>query len=58
MYVHVDRVIALLDEGLAPGGFASGPDGLKLFYARLVTEGIVKDARELPLLAAWVEALA
>lgn len=58
MYVHVDRLIALLDEGLALGGFASGPDGLKLFYARLVTEGIVKDARELPLLAAWVEALA
>jgi len=58
MYVHVDRLIALLDEGLAPGGFASGPDGLKHFYARLVTEGIVKDARELPLLAAWIEALA
>ena len=57
MYVHVDRLIALLDEGLAPGGFARGPDGLKLFYARLVTEGIVKDARELPLLAAWLKAL-
>jgi len=57
MYVHVDRLIVLLDEGLASGGFASGPDGLKAFYARLVSEGIVKDARELPLLAAWIEAL-
>jgi len=57
MYVHVDRLIALLDEGLATGGFASGPDGLKLFYARLVTEGIVQDTRELPLRAAWLKAL-
>jgi hypothetical protein len=58
MYVHVDRLVALLDEGLAAGGFASGPDGLKAFYARLVDEGIVKDRRELPLLAAWLEAVA
>jgi len=58
MYVNVDRLITLLDEGLAPGGFASGPDGLRLFYARLISEGIVKDPRELPLLAAWIEAIA
>ena len=55
MYVHVDRLIALLDE--LAGAIEPGPRGLVTLYGTLVAEGIVKDAREVALLQSWLETL-
>ena len=52
MYVHVDRLINLLDEFSEPE-----PEGLYKFYSRLVNEKIIKDSSELPLLEAWLAAI-
>lgn len=55
MYLHVDRLLALLDESVA--ALEPGPRGLHSLYAKLVAAGIVKDARELSLLQSWLDAL-
>jgi hypothetical protein len=57
MYRHVDRLIALLEETVDSRAIPPGPCGLQALYGRLVAEGIVGDARELPLLRAWCDAL-
>lgn len=55
MYLHVDRLIALLDD--LAGALEPGSRGLVPLYAALVAEGIVKDPREVALLEAWLEAV-
>lgn len=55
MYLHVDRLIALLDD--LAGALEPGSRGLVPLYATLVAEGIVKDPREVALLEAWLEAV-
>jgi hypothetical protein len=55
MYVNVDRLLALLDEATETVDLA--PRAMRSLYTRLVDAGIVGDARELPLLQAWLEAI-
>ena len=55
MHLHVDRLLALLDESV--GTLEPGPRGLESIYGTLVAQGIVKDARELPLLRSWLAAI-
>ena len=55
MYVHVDRLIALMDD--VTGAIEPGPRGLVTLYGTLVAEGIVKDAKEVALLQSWLDAV-
>ncbi|MGI9177396.1 MAG: hypothetical protein ACR2IT_06010 [Pirellulales bacterium] len=55
MYLHVDRLLALLEDTI--GGLEPGPRGLQMLYGRLVDANIVKDARELSLLERWLKAV-
>jgi hypothetical protein len=56
MYVHVDKLIAILDEHLESPACKT-PDIIAV-YQKLVHHGIVKDPRELTLLNAWLECTA
>lgn len=55
MYLNVDRLLAVLEE--ATTTLEPGPGAMVSLYARLVAAGVVDDARELPLLQAWLEAV-
>lgn len=55
MYLHVDRLIAVLKQFV--GSVEPGPAGLVSLYRQLVAEEIVRDARELSLLQAWLAAI-
>jgi len=56
MYVHVERLVAILEECLSGSvSDSSQADGLIALYERLVEERIVRDTREIPLLKAWLK---